>query len=131
MTIGRVALEKKASDVVVLEVAHLTSIAEFFVFCSGNSERQVKAITNAVQNELWKNFSAKATVEGESSASWILLDYRDIIVHVFQEDIRAYYGIENLWRDAKQIPQSEFDTIPPGSFLFGSSRQTAVFNRAS
>jgi len=109
---GRVALEKKAEDVVILDVRSLTPVADYFVFCSGNSERQVKAIADAIDQELWHKFSAHAQIEGESSATWILLDFGDIIVHVFREDIRSYYGIENMWRDATMVPQDEFETLP-------------------
>ena len=109
---GHVALEKKASDVVILEVGHLTSIADFFVFCSGSSERHVHAIAEAIQDKLLRAFQSRGMVEGTSSGTWILLDYRDIIVHIFLENIRTFYGIENLWRDATQIPLAEFDSIP-------------------
>ena len=93
---GRVALEKKATDVVILEVGNLTSIADYFVICSGSSERQVNAISEAIQDELKRTFKAQAVVEGSSSATWVLLDYGDIIVHIFHENIRAFYGLENM-----------------------------------
>ena len=109
---GRVALEKKSSDVVILEVGHLTSIAGYFVFCSGNSERQVNSIAEAIQSEIRKFFKDRAAIEGTKSGRWVLLDYGDIIVHIFHEETRAFYGIENMWRDANQILQSEYDTIP-------------------
>jgi len=114
---GRVALEKKALDVVILEVGHLTSIADYFVFCSGNSERQVNSIAEAIQSEIRKVFKDRAAVEGTTSGRWVLLDYGDTIVHVFHEETRAFYGIENMWRDANQILQSEYDTIPAQSEL--------------
>ena len=79
---GRVALEKKASDVVVLEVGHLTSIAGYFVFCSGNSERQVNSVAEAIQSEIRKVCKDRASVEGTTSGRWVLLDYGDIIVHI-------------------------------------------------
>ena len=120
MAAGRVALEKKADDVVILDVQSLTPVADYFVFCSGSSERQVKAIADAIDQELWHQFAAHAQIEGTSSGTWILLDFRDIIVHVFREDIRSYYGIENMWRDAKVIPQEEFEPLP------FSSTQTAA-----
>lgn len=126
------ALEKQASDVVILEVGHLTSVADYFVFCSGSSERQVNAIAEAIQDEMRRVFKDRATVEGTSSGTWVLLDYGDIIVHIFHEDIRTYYGIENMWRDAKQIPQSEYDSIP--SQPSASQRQTgnaALIHQAS
>ena len=108
---GRVALKKKASDVVILEVGHLTSIADYFIFCSGNSERQVNSIAEAIQSEIRKVFKDRGTVEGTTSGRWVLLDYGDIIVHIFHEETRAFYGIENMWRDANQILQSEYDKI--------------------
>jgi len=123
---GRVALEKKASDVLILEVGHLTSIADFFVFCSGSSERQVNAIADAIQDELQKVFKTRATVEGTSSGTWVLLDYGDTIVHIFLENIRAFYGIENMWRDATQIPQAEFDTILSQPPLVSQNRGSAA-----
>ncbi len=123
---GRVALEKNASDVLMLEVGHLTSIADFFVFCSGSSERQVNAIADAIQGELQKVFNARANVEGTSSGTWVLLDYGDTIVHIFHENIRAFYGIENMWRDANPIPQSEFDSIPSQPSLDSRNRGSAA-----
>ena len=100
---GRVALEKKASDVVILEVGHLTSIAGYFVFCSGSSERQVNSIAEAVQSEIRKIFRDRAAVEGATSGRWVLLDYGDIIVHIFHEDTRGYYDLESLWMDAARV----------------------------
>ena len=101
---------------VILEVGPLTSIADYFIFCSGSSERQIKAIADAIAQELVRRFSFHATIEGGASATWILLDYGGIVVHVFQDDTRAFYGIEKMWRDAKEIPQSEFDLLPTRSF---------------
>ena len=109
---GQMALEKKASDVVILEVGHLTSIADYFVFCSGSSERQVNSIAEAIQSEIRRVFRDRATVEGTTSGRWVLLDYGDIIVHIFHEETRKFYNIENMWRDANQILQSEYETIP-------------------
>ncbi len=123
---GRVALEKNASEVMILEVGHLTSIADFFVFCSGSSERQVRAISDAIQDELQKVFKARAIIEGTASGTWVLLDFGDTIVHVFHENIRAFYGIENMWRDAKQIPQAEFDTILSQLLLTSHNRGSAA-----
>lgn len=106
------ALEKKATDVIILDVRNLTPVADYFIFCSGSSERQVKSIAEAIDQELWHKFATHALIEGKSSATWVLLDFGDIIVHVFREDIRSFYGIENMWRDAKNIPQEEFDQMP-------------------
>lgn len=110
LLIGGIALDKKASDVMVLEIGHLTSIADYFVICSGNSGRQVKAIAEAIRQEMAHRFGDHGTMEGETAANWILLDYRDIIIHIFREESRTYYGIENMWRDAPQIPPTEYDS---------------------
>lgn len=129
---GRVALEKKASDVVILEVGHLTSVADYFVFCSGSSERQVNAIADAIQDELRRVFKDRCTVEGTTSGTWVLLDYGDIIVHIFHEETRAFYGIENMWRDANQIPQSEYDTIPtPPALAHQTQGKADLVHKAS
>ncbi len=101
----------------VLQTGHLTSIADYFVICSGSSERQVKAIAEAVRQEMAHRFGEHGSREGETSANWILLDYRDIIVHVFREESRIYYGIENMWRDAPQIPSTEYDSQALGHLL--------------
>lgn len=102
--IAQAAQEKQAADVLVLEVGALTSIAEFFVFTSGESERQVKAIADHIERSLACRYHAIPQVEGASTCTWILLDYGEIVVHVFRSDVRAYYGLEHMWADAPQIP---------------------------
>lgn len=98
------ALDKKAFDVDVLEVAKLTSIADFFILCSGNTERQAQAIADAVEQTVRKRAGTKpALVEGENPGRWILIDYGDFIVHVFTEDCRRFYGLERLWGDAPNV----------------------------
>ena len=100
---------------------HLTTVADYFIFCSGHSERQVKAISEAIDGEISLRFSSHPMIEGEAGGTWILLDYGDIVVHIFKEDIREYYGIENMWRDAEQVelPESQptsplgIATLPP------------------
>lgn len=132
MAIGGAALGKKAADVVILDVGKLTSIADYFVICSGSSERQVNAIADAIQGELKKGFQDLAVVEGTSSGTWVLLDYGDIIVHVFHENIREFYGLENMWRDAPQIPQAEYDSISSQPSLDERSRgKAALVHQAS
>ena len=126
LAMGRTALEKKATDVIILDVGGLTSIADYFVICSGSSERQVNAIADAIQDELKKKFNTLAKVEGTSSGTWILLDYDDIIVHIFHENIRTFYGLENMWRDAPQIPQAEYDSIPSQPSLGKRTREKAA-----
>ncbi|MDD9821190.1 MAG: ribosome silencing factor [Nitrospira sp.] len=102
------ALEKKASDVMVLHTADLTSIADYLVIGSGNSERHVKAIAEAIRRGVSHRFGERGTREGETAGTWILIDYGDIVVHIFREDIRMYYAVEKMWSDAPQIPQTEY-----------------------
>jgi len=98
------ALDKKASDLDVLAVAELTSIADYFIICSAGSERQAQAIADAVQETLRETDSAKPlTVEGTTPGRWILLDYGDFIFHIFTEDCRRFYGLERLWGDAPNV----------------------------
>lgn len=94
----------------VLQIGHLTSIADYFVICSGNSGRQVKAIAETIRQEMAHCFGDHGTIEGETAANWVLLDYQDVIVHIFREESRTYYGLENMWRDAPQIPSTEYDS---------------------
>lgn len=113
----------------VLQIGHLTSIADYFVICSGTSGRQVKAIAEAIRQEMAHRFGDHGTIEGETAANWILLDYRDIIVHIFREESRTYYGIENMWRDAPQIPPAEYDSQALGHLL--SEPSTKIIHQTS
>lgn len=97
------ALDKKAEDVLLLDVSQLTSYADFFVICSALSERQVSAITSHVQDELKKAGARTLGTEGISSSEWVLLDFGDVIFHCFTESAREYYDLEGLWIDAKKI----------------------------
>lgn len=115
----------------VLQIGHLTSIADYFVICSGNSGRQVKAIAEAIRQEMAHRFGDHGTIEGEAAANWILLDYRDVIVHVFREEHRTYYGIENMWRDAPQIPSTEYDSQALGHLLSETPESPKMVPQAS
>jgi ribosome-associated protein len=98
------ALNRKAFDLDVLEVAQLTSIADFFILCSGNTERQTQAIADAVAEHVRTRSGTKPSlVEGENPGRWILIDYGDFIVHIFTEDCRRFYGLERLWGDAPNV----------------------------
>jgi ribosome-associated protein len=97
------AIEKKATDLVVLDLRKVASFTEYFLICSGASSRQVQAISNAVEEALLKRGKRPLHVEGYSSAEWILLDYGDFIVHVFGHASRTFYDLERLWRDAGRV----------------------------
>ena len=96
-------LGRKASNVVVLDVAELTSIADVFIICSGRSNRQVSAIAEFIQIELKKQKIKPLGVEGTKDGHWVLLDYGHVIIHVFYEPMREFYDLEGLWVDADRI----------------------------
>ena len=94
---------KQAKEIRVLDLRPVTSFADFFVICSGANTRQIQAIADEVEARLKKEGERPNNVEGYSNADWILMDYGDYVIHVFSEKARAYYDLERLWRDAKQI----------------------------
>ncbi len=98
-------LQKKAKNIVVLNVKEMSSFTDYLLICSGATDRQVKAVSDAIQEYLKKEGIRPLGVEGESNAEWILLDYDDVVISVFQEEIRSFYGLENLW----DSPRMEID----------------------
>jgi ribosome-associated protein len=94
---------RKAADIVVLNVQPLSSVADHFLICHGTSDRQVKAIADAIEEELAKNGEKPLAMEGYQGASWILIDCNDLIIHVFDEDTRRFYDLERLWRRAARV----------------------------
>jgi ribosome-associated protein len=100
---AKAAYEKKAEQIRVLNVSALTSLAEYFVLCSGSSHRQVQAVAEAVDKLLAEAGCAPMSVEGAAHANWILMDYTNVIVHIFQTDMREFYGLDQLWGDAKKV----------------------------
>lgn len=100
MACVRAAEGKKARDCVVLDMRKISSIADYFVICSGDSSRQVKAIADGVMEDLKTSGTRCWHSEGWSESGWIVLDFGDVIVHVFQDNVRTYYQIERLWGDA-------------------------------
>ncbi len=119
--IAQSASEKKAEDVLVLEVGDLTSIADYFIFASGESERQVRGLAAFIEKEMTQRYDIHPVIEGKETANWILLDYGDIIVHIFRSDIRQYYALEKMWADAPQItiPESEHPITPTRQLVGG------------
>lgn len=95
--------DKKAGDIVILDIASLTSFADYFVICSAPSERQVQAIVRNVEDELRKVSVRALSVEGLQTSSWVLLDLGDVIFHCFTESAREYYDLEGCWIDAERI----------------------------
>ena len=99
-------LEKKAQDVVVLDLTKASAFTDFFVICTGTNRRQVQAIADAVQEALGKRGAKPALIEGYDRGDWILIDYFDFIVHVFMPVTREFYSLERLWGDAERIEVS-------------------------
>jgi ribosome-associated protein len=98
------ASEKKAFDIVALDLREVTSFAEFFVIASGANQRQVQAISDEINEKLKEQLKARPLrIEGYASGEWILLDYGDFIIHIFEQKAREFYDLERLWRDAKKV----------------------------
>lgn len=102
------ASEKKAFDLVALDLREIASFTEFFIIASGANQRQAQAIADEIQEQLKRQLKSKAVrIEGYSSAEWILIDYGDFIVHIFEQKAREFYDLQRLWRDAKKVELPE------------------------
>lgn len=97
------ASNKKAIDLVVLDLREIASFTDFFIIASGANERQVRAIAEGIVETLKKAGTPAARVEGHKTAEWILLDYGDFLVHVFEDKARKFYDLERLWRESKRL----------------------------
>lgn len=96
-------LQKKARGLTILNVSAVSSFTDYFVICSGSSDRQVQALADAVREDMKKSGIIPLGVEGHSGGKWVLLDYIDVIVHVFYEPVREFYDLEHLWPDAPRM----------------------------
>ncbi|MEJ2286839.1 MAG: ribosome silencing factor [Desulfobacterales bacterium] len=112
----KAASEKKALNLVVLDVAELTSIADFFIICSGRSNRQVNAIADAIVTGLKKHKIKPLSVEGTGQGHWVLLDYGHVVIHVFYEPVREFFDLEGLWVDARRIMTPEMKKLKSSNF---------------
>ena len=101
--IAAVASDRKATDIRMLEVSGLVGYTDWFVICTGNTERQTKAIRDAVHESLKAEGLRPQRVEGEREARWILMDYLDCVLHIFTPDARSYYRLEQLWGEAPAV----------------------------
>ena len=101
--IAAIADDKKASDVVALDVHRLVGYTDFLVICTARNERQAKAVKDEVYHQLKKADRLPATVEGEQEGEWILMDYLDCVVHVFTPELRERYRLETLWGEAQRL----------------------------
>lgn len=101
---ARAALDKRATDVVVLDVRGVSSVTDYFLVCSGRSTTHLDAISASIREALKAEGVRPLHAEGVAESGWILLDYGDLLVHAFLEDTRAYYALERLWGDAPALP---------------------------
>jgi ribosome-associated protein len=97
-------LDKKATDVLILNVAKLTSVADYLVLGSADSDRQTRAIADHIDGVLSRSGSGALSIEGKASSQWVLMDFGDVVVHIFRQDARHHYGLERLWADARRVP---------------------------
>jgi ribosome-associated protein len=112
----RAASDKKALNLVVLDLRPIASFTDYFLITSGTNPRQVQAISDAVVEELKKVGTRAARVEGYNTAEWVLVDYGDFVVHVFEDKARRFYDLERLWREASRVElPAEFSTGSDGS----------------
>ncbi|PGS48975.1 ribosome silencing factor [Bacillus sp. AFS041924] len=99
----KAADDKKAEDLVVLEMKGISAIADYFIICHGNSDKQVQAIAREVKDQAHQNGMDVKRLEGFDEARWVLVDIGDVVVHIFHRDERSYYNLEKLWGDAPSL----------------------------
>ncbi|MDZ7616907.1 MAG: ribosome silencing factor [Patescibacteria group bacterium] len=108
LTAARVAAENRGRDVVILDMRELTPVFDYFVIANGTSRRQLHAMSEEIDHALEDSLGDRRIgIEGYNESRWILLDYGDVVVHLFEPETRRYYSLEQLWAQAKQVP---FDT---------------------
>jgi len=95
--------DKKAQDITVLNVSKITTLADYFIIATGTSSTHINALCNHIEKELAKEDLCPAHKEGRAEGEWVLMDYQDIVIHVFNSELRAYYSLERIWSDAKFI----------------------------
>jgi ribosome-associated protein len=116
----RFALDKKAYDLLLLEVGRLTSVADYFVICTGRSDTQVQAIARHIEENLAVEGVRPLAIEGYSRGHWVLMDYGDVLLHVFYQPIRSFYDLEGLWMKAPRVELPEPYLSQARSFVTGT-----------
>ena len=99
--------DKKAEDVKIIDIGGVSTIADYFIIANGSHQNQLQEMRDAVDEDLYKAGYPVKQVEGNSNSSWILMDYTDIIVHVFSKEDRLFYDLERIWKDGKEISIDE------------------------
>lgn len=133
--VARFALSKKASNIVLMDLRKKSSATDFFVVCSGDSEPQVKAIADAIRDGMEGKGLRVWHSEGFHARQWILLDYVDVVVHIFHKDLRSFYNLERLWSDARihavQETGKTLKILPPAGRNGSRARPATRARRAS
>lgn len=101
--------EKKGEDIQIIEIKDISIIADYFIIANGTNSSQVDALVHSVSDKLSKEGFEPKRIEGVRSASWILMDYGDVVVHVFSKEDRLFYNLERIWRDGKSITKEQLD----------------------
>ncbi len=109
LAVMRAAVDQKALDVRGLDISACTDIADYFIICSGTSERHVKGIADRIQSELVKIGEHPVGINGYEKGEWVLVDYGDLVVHIFFEPMRQYYGLDELWNNRAELIEPEPD----------------------
>jgi ribosome-associated protein len=112
--VAALALDRKAADVVILDLREISSVTDYFVLCTGRSDVHVRAIVERVETGLAEQDERPLAREGVAHGSWALLDYGDVVVHVFQPDTRAFYDLERLWGQAPRWTSGPRSAIEAG-----------------
>lgn len=107
LLVSRFALEKKAYDLILMKVREITSIADYFIICSGRSDRQVQSIAQGIEENLGQKGISPLSVEGMGRGQWVLMDFSDVIVHIFYQPVREFYDLEGLWGGAPRVELPE------------------------
>ncbi|MDH3359801.1 MAG: ribosome silencing factor [Desulfobulbaceae bacterium] len=105
--IATTAIDKKAEDLIILDVRGIAGFTDFFVIMSGRSTRHVQSLANTVDQEMCSKRLSTSNTEGIQEGQWVLLDYNDVVVHIFYSESRAFYDLEGLWHDAPRITVNE------------------------
>jgi ribosome-associated protein len=113
--IGDLALSKKAHDVVLLDVRKITSITDFFVVCHGDSDTHVRAIADEIRARLSEQGSGPLRHEGFQASTWIVLDFVDVVAHIFLRDVRRFYNLERLWADGVTTEFGDGEELSPAT----------------
>lgn len=124
LKLAELALTKKADDIKILDLRKITTIADFFVICTAHSEPQVKAVADAILEGAKKDGETVWHKEGTNMKSWVLLDYIDVVVHVFLRDTRSFYSLEKLWGDAEITEVT--DEASKGKLMAKAAKTKAV-----